>query len=282
MINRKTIAVHGATGSQGAPVATLLTIFGHRVRSLSRASGADLLDRASLRAAYDGADAVVLQLPLVYDERALQMGENAARAAEAAGVPHLVINTGGPLPPEPIGVPFLDARVLAASADVPRVTVLQPATTYMENLSAPWAADRIARDGVVAYPVPAEAPVRWVATADVAVAIERAIEREVTGWFALPGVPRSGLELADDARRRDRPPGALGDDCAADVRRPVAPIPRRPRRRRHRRRLRDARRARRPRRSPTAVRHARRSAGRRATSRRGRARCRGRCAGRMT
>ena len=25
MINRKTIAVHGATGSQGAPVATLLT-----------------------------------------------------------------------------------------------------------------------------------------------------------------------------------------------------------------------------------------------------------------
>src|SRR5687767_13817279 len=177
MINRKTIAVHGATGAQGAPVATLLTTSGHRVRRLSRSSGADLLDRASLRAAYDGADAVVLQLPLVYDERALQMGENAARAAEAAGVPHLVINTGGLVPPEPIGVPFLDARVLAAAADVPRVTVLQPATTYMENLSAPWAADRIARDGVVAYPLPAEAPVRWVATSFFAVAIERAILR---------------------------------------------------------------------------------------------------------
>jgi uncharacterized protein YbjT (DUF2867 family) len=197
MINRKTIAVHGATGAQGAPVATLLTTSGHRVRPLSRSSGADLLDRASLRAAYDGADAVVLQLPLVYDERALQMGENAARAAEAAGVPHLVINTGGLVPPEPIGVPFLDARVLAAAADVPRVTVLQPATTYMENLSAPWAADRIARDGVVAYPVPAEVPMRWVATADVAVAIERAIEREVTGWYALPGASLTGLELAD-------------------------------------------------------------------------------------
>src|SRR5688500_7832624 len=197
MTTRKTIAVHGATGSQGAPVATLLTTSGHRVRPLIRASGADLLDRASLRAAYDGVDAVVLQLPLVYDERALQMGENAARAAEAAGVPHLVINTGGLVPPEPIGVPFLDARVLAAAADVPRVTLLQPATTYMENLSAPWAANRIARDGVVAYPVPAEAPVCWVATADVAVAIERAIEREVTGWYALPGAPLTGLELAD-------------------------------------------------------------------------------------
>ena len=34
--------------------------------------------------AYAGADAVVLQLPLVYDERALAMAENAARAAEAA------------------------------------------------------------------------------------------------------------------------------------------------------------------------------------------------------
>ena len=53
---------------------------------VSRANGADLLDRASLEAAYAGADAVVLQLPLVYDARALTMGDNAARAAEAAGI----------------------------------------------------------------------------------------------------------------------------------------------------------------------------------------------------
>jgi uncharacterized protein YbjT (DUF2867 family) len=193
----KTIAVHGATGSQGAPVAAHLTAAGHQVRPLTRASGADLLDRASLEAAYAGADAVVLQLPLVYDERALQMGENAARAAEAAGVAQLVINTGGVMPPVPIGVPFIDARHRAAAADVPRVTVLQPATTYLENLSAPWAAERIARDGVVEYPVPPEAPLRWVATADVAVAAERAIARAVAGWFALPGVPLTGHELVE-------------------------------------------------------------------------------------
>ncbi len=53
---------------------------------------------------------VVLQLPLVYDERALQMADNAARAAESAGVGQLVLNTGAPLPPGPIGVPYLDAR----------------------------------------------------------------------------------------------------------------------------------------------------------------------------
>ena len=196
-MNTKTIAVHGATGSQGAPVAALLTAAGHRVRPLSRASGVDLLDRASLEAAYDGVDAVVLQLPLVYDERALQMGENAARAAEAARVAHLVINTGGVLPPGPIGVPYIDARLRAAAADVQRVTVLQPTTTYMENLSAPWAAARISRDGVVAYPVPPEVPLRWVAIADVAIAVERAISREVAGWFALPGEPLTGHELVD-------------------------------------------------------------------------------------
>jgi uncharacterized protein YbjT (DUF2867 family) len=191
----KTIAVHGATGPQGAPVASLLTAAGYDVRPATRASGVDLGDRASLEAAYAGADAVVLQLPLVYDERAIAMADNAARAAEAAAVRHLVINTGGPLPPTPIGVPFVDARHLAATADVPLVSVLQP-TTYLENLSAPWSATRVARDGVVAYPVPAEAPMRWVATEDVAVAIERAIARSMAGWFALPGIARTGHEIA--------------------------------------------------------------------------------------
>src|SRR5919197_6710479 len=98
MTRLMTIAVHGATGSQGAPVAARLTAAGHTIRHLSRATGADLLDRASLDAAYAGADAVVLQLPLIYDERALRMGENAARAAEAAGVAQLVVNAGCVVP----------------------------------------------------------------------------------------------------------------------------------------------------------------------------------------
>jgi uncharacterized protein YbjT (DUF2867 family) len=149
-MTKKTIAVHGATGSQGAPVAALLAAAGHTVKPVARSTGADLLDRASLQAAYADADAVVLHLPLVYDERALQMGENVARAAEAAGVGHLVINASGGLPPEPIGMPWVDARHRAAAAEVPRVTVLQP-TMYLENLNTPWSAERVAHDGVVAY-----------------------------------------------------------------------------------------------------------------------------------
>ncbi len=85
----KTIAVHGATGSQGAPVAALLDSQGHAVRPVSRSAGAELLDRGSLEAAYAGADVVVLQLPLIYDDRAMRMADHAARAAEAARVGHL-------------------------------------------------------------------------------------------------------------------------------------------------------------------------------------------------
>jgi uncharacterized protein YbjT (DUF2867 family) len=188
----KIIAVHGATGSQGAPVAARLSAFGHTVRPLSRATGVDLFDRGSLDAAYTGADAVVLQLPLLYDERALQAADNAARAAEHAGIEHLVINASTALPPQPIGVPFLDARLLAAGAAVPRVTVLQP-TLYLENISAPWS---MGRDSVISYPIPADVPVPWVATADIAIAAERAITRDVAGWFALPGVPAPGHEVA--------------------------------------------------------------------------------------
>jgi uncharacterized protein YbjT (DUF2867 family) len=196
-MNTKTIAVHGATGSQGGPVSNVLSAAGHSVRPVTRATGADLFDRASLEAAYNGVDAVVLQLPLVYDERALQMADNAARAAEAAGVAQLVINASCMLPPEPVGVPYVDARLHAAAAGVPRVTVLQPATTYLENLSSPWSAERIERDGVVAYALPAEVPLRWVATEDLALAAERAIARDVAGSFALPGVAATGREVAE-------------------------------------------------------------------------------------
>jgi uncharacterized protein YbjT (DUF2867 family) len=191
----KTIAVHGATGSQGAPIAAAFVAAGHVVRPVTRAAGADLLDRASLISAYAGADAVALTLPVVYDERALAMADNAARAAEAAGVRQLVLNASGPIPPVRTGVPFQDARHIAAEADVPVVTVLAP-TVYLENLSAPWSAERVVRDGVLAYPVPAQAPLAWVATADVGEAAVRAVDDGVAGWFALPGNAYTGDELA--------------------------------------------------------------------------------------
>ena len=186
----KTIALHGATGSQGRPVADAFVAAGHVVRPVTRATGADLLDRASLEAAYAGADSRA-PAPDRLRRARLAMAENAARAAEQAGVRQLVLNTGGPVPPAH-RVPFQDARVIASEADVPVVTVLAP-TVYLENLNAPWST---IGDGVLAYPVPAEAPLAWVATADVGLAAVRAVEDEVAGWFALPGNAYTGHELA--------------------------------------------------------------------------------------
>jgi hypothetical protein len=76
------------------------------------------------------------------------------------------------------------------------VTVLQP-TLYLENLAAPWAVPRIVDDGVLAYPLPDDVAFPWVATDDVAVAVERATTQEAPGWFALPGIAATGREIAD-------------------------------------------------------------------------------------
>ncbi|MFC4149992.1 SDR family oxidoreductase [Micromonospora mangrovi] len=180
-----TVVVHGATGTQGAPVVRRLLAAGHRVRAAVRDPrrlaatfptgvqpvAADLLDPDSLRRAYTGADAVVVHLPLVFaGERAVPQAEAVLAALGDAAVPRAVFNTGGPLVPAPVGVPYLDARaVLAARLPdvVPVAAVVGPAGGYLENLSAPWSAPRVAA-GELAYPLPAEVPMPWVALDDLA------------------------------------------------------------------------------------------------------------------
>jgi nucleoside-diphosphate-sugar epimerase len=84
-----------------------------------------------------------------------------------------------------------------AAAAVPLVTVLAPTAKYVDNLTAPWSAERVTRDGVIAYPMPAQAPDLWLAIDDVAAAIATAIERAVPGRFALPGAALTGDQVAE-------------------------------------------------------------------------------------
>ncbi len=182
-----TVVVHGATGAQGAPVARNLVAAGHRVRSAVRnpsAGGlpagvepvaADLLDTESLLQVYIGADAVLVQLPLEYShDRAVPQAEAILAALAKAGVPRVVFNHNGGAAPEWVGLPFVDARMLLAQelANAVRTAVtVGPAGPYMENLSTPWLAARIHQHGQVAYPLPAEMPVPWVALHDVVTVI---------------------------------------------------------------------------------------------------------------
>jgi len=212
-----TVVVHGATGTQGSAVVRRLLAAGHRVRAAARRPDrgvlppgvdpvpVDLLDVGSLVRAYDGADAVVVQLPLVFAaERAVPQAEAVLAALAKAQVPRAVFSSGGgPLPPTPIGVPFLDARgtLAAGLADaVGTSAVLVPAAPYLDNLAGPWSVRRVAA-GELAYPLPAEASVCWLALDDLAAIIAETVV------------------IADPAPRRfvAGPQALTGDQAAAEL-----------------------------------------------------------------
>ena len=139
-----------------------------------------------------------MQLPQVFNELAVRQAENVVQALERAAVRRVVFNTGGPSPSQPIGVPYLDARaVLIQALQAARLsaTVVAPVAPYMENLSTPLLA-ALMREGVLRYPLPAEAPIPWVALDDVADHIVAAVtedERGPAGVRALAGGERATL-----------------------------------------------------------------------------------------
>lgn len=213
MTEDKRVLVYGATGAQGRPIVERLLADGHRVRALACSSHApsgaevaraDLDDAEALGAATAGCDRVVFMLPLVFDvARARRWTENALRAAEAAGVELLVFDTSVPVPDAAPGVPAIDLKVeaerLVRGSGVPSI-VVRP-TIYMGNLAAPWSAPGIVNDAIVAYPLPCEAAVAWIAWEDAAAAVAAALARpdlagrafDVGGPEALDG---AGLAAA--------------------------------------------------------------------------------------
>lgn len=175
-----TIAVHGATGTQGRPVVRYLLDQGHTVRAVTRRAGADLTDVQAMTETYRDVDAVVLQLPLVFDDTAVRQAETVLAALDKAAVPRVVFNTSGGLPETPVGVPFIDARALLRTelpSVVDTVAVLAPAATYAENLSAAWSAPLVAA-GEIRYPLPAQAPIPWVTADDLAATVAELVTTE--------------------------------------------------------------------------------------------------------
>ena len=111
----KTIAVTGATGSQGGAVVRHMLKAGWRVRALTRDArkpsakamrdqGAEIVvadndDRASLTSAFKGADAVFAVqnywLPNVGKDGEIRQGKLAADVAKAVGTPHFIYSSVG-------------------------------------------------------------------------------------------------------------------------------------------------------------------------------------------
>jgi uncharacterized protein YbjT (DUF2867 family) len=168
----KPIAVLGATGAQGAPVAHALLDAGRPVRAIARtperlhaleARGAevvalDLADADALTRAFTGVAGVFSHLPFVpvlpvIEAQATALG----RALVAARVPLAVHTSSGPVPTADTGVASFDTkaaadRILRASGAP--IVFLVP-TGYLANLSAPFSAPSVVAAGELRYPLPA-------------------------------------------------------------------------------------------------------------------------------
>ncbi|QBS39708.1 hypothetical protein [Nocardia sp. CS682] len=199
----KTIAVHGATGAQGAAISARFAAAGWAVRPLN-SRNADLSDVDALASVYTGADAVLVQLPLLFDPVVAGYAETILAALTKAGIERAVFNPATGLPPEAIGVPFIDARVhlmRELPGAVAYGTTIGPAGRYLENLLQPWSIRRITQDGELVYPLPAAVPDEWVSLDDIG---DRIVE-------ALAGGTDGGVTLATG------PTAVTGDELAAAV-----------------------------------------------------------------
>ena len=190
MTNKQTrILVTGATGMQGRPIVDALLARGFTVRALTRQSDpnlppaveiahGDMGDLASLQAAFDGIDRLVLLLPLVFDAAQVRryVG-NVIMAARAARIELIAFDTSAPVPHTPVGVAALDVKVEAAAmldaSGLPVVTI-RP-TIYAGNLAAPWTAPGIVERCTIAYPLAADVACAWITWEDAAACVAAAV-----------------------------------------------------------------------------------------------------------
>ncbi|MCO1574480.1 NAD(P)H-binding protein [Crossiella sp. SN42] len=199
------IAVHGATGLQGAPVVRQLLAQSHEVRALARnphhaPAGAhptpvDLADPASLAAAYRGADVVVVQFPVIFSEVILAQADAILKALSGNKVEHVIFNTSAGIQRTETGHPFLDARfrlIRDLPELAPTVSVLGPAALYNEVLADPWTV----AGNEIRHPLPPELALPWVAAEDVATAIGELLTEPVSAQLIGGPEDLTGFQVA--------------------------------------------------------------------------------------
>ncbi|MDH2387258.1 MULTISPECIES: SDR family oxidoreductase [Streptomyces] len=225
------VAVVGATGFQGGATARLLAERGHRVRTISRRPEADrpeipgvtvapgdLGRYDDVRALFEKATHAAVVLPLVYEaEKVMTYAQHIAKAARETGLRRVVYNANTRIPDRTTNVAAFETRRLAetvfreslAQSEVELVVVRPP--VYLDNLFSPWNGPALVDEGVLAYPLPADAPVSWMSHRDLAEAVYAALTVDgVAGRAFDIGGSRTltGEELA----------AAFGEGLAREVR----------------------------------------------------------------
>jgi len=214
----KKVLVYGATGSQQSPVIGILKSLNFEVFAATRsdknfdrlkASGAipvaiDMARLSSLEKASKGMDYVSFVIPasLPNPFDGLLYAMNLIDAAKTTNVKHIVWNTSGYFTPGKTGNPMsdvkIDVRGYLEKSGVP-YTIIE-SNIYLENLLAPYTTDYVKTEARLAYPLPADMPVGWIATKDVAAFTAFALgRREMQGKiFRVSGAENlTGKDLAD-------------------------------------------------------------------------------------
>lgn len=180
----ESVLIYGATGDQGELQLPLLREAGYRIRAAVRDPDsidgrfanvervhAEYEQPESLDAASKGIDAVLLNMPFIFDrDLALSYGQRVVDAAKRAGVRLIVFNTSAYVADDEIGLSAHDGRV-AIEAAIRRSgiahVILRP-VVFMDNMVRPWEKPSIIDSGIFAYPAAPTLKISWVALADVA------------------------------------------------------------------------------------------------------------------
>lgn len=160
----------------------------------------DLNDPASVRAACNGVEHAVLQMPIGSSAAMVMQAKNALAAFKAAEVKSFVFKLSSASRPAPCEEPSFVANQAveeAARASKIAFAIVRP-TMYLDNLLKPSALAEIMRLGVFAPPIKATQRIAWTSADDCAKAALMLLERGVMGGDHCIAGPESltGEELA--------------------------------------------------------------------------------------
>jgi uncharacterized protein YbjT (DUF2867 family) len=178
------VLIYGATGDQGELQLAPLLRGKFQVRAAVRDPAAadarftgiervhaDYENPVSLDAASQGMDAVLLNMPFIFDKAlALRYGQAVVDAAKRAGVKLIVFNTSAYVADRDIGLSAHDGRVAveaAIRAGGIAYVILRP-VVFMDNTLRVWEKPSIIEQGIFAYPAGPALKISWIALTDVA------------------------------------------------------------------------------------------------------------------
>ncbi len=212
----KKILVTGATGAQGNAVVRHLVKQGVKVKALLTETDNDewfktnkvetaigsFADKESLANAMVDVTNVSLVYPLIYEWETLrQYTDNLIYAFGKSNLESVVFNTSLPLPPQKTGSVASDIKLEIfekfVAANVPLITIMP--SFYLDNLTAPWSLPLIQQNGVIGYPLPAEAQFAWLSHFNLAQYTYKALlNKNLIGkTFPIGGELISGNQIAE-------------------------------------------------------------------------------------